>query len=204
MPDERGDSGMLFRYDGPSMWPTFQEGDILEVEKAPAGALRRGDCIVYRRPGDEAAAVHRIVRLKGGIRTRGDNRPAEDDEPVSDAWILGRVQARVRYGQEAVVRGGAAGIWAGRFYRRAGRIDPNRTGRGGAAARLVQSTLGRAFPLCARRAGPVSLRVDGDGTGRYLAVGKRRVGTYNDKGQAWSIAWPWNLLLEPRLLPPPQ
>jgi len=202
-PDNSSGENTYFRYDGTSMWPFFQKDDLLVVRKVPLEQLRPGDCIVYRKTGEENHIIHRIIAVKPEIRTRGDARPVEDDQPVAPAWIMGRVEARIRYGHSTRVPGGVAGVWAGRFYRYAGRLEPSRESKGGRIAGFIQRFLGRISAPWLRR-GRVASFNSADGKLNYLVLGKRTVGVYNEQGQAWSIAWPCSLLIDPGLLPRPR
>jgi signal peptidase I len=202
MPDNSTGEKIYFRYDGTSMWPFFQRGDLLVVRQVLPEDLRPGDCIVYRKTGGEENIIHRIIAVKPELRTRGDARPV-DDEPVAPAWIAGRVEGRIRYGHSTPVPGGVAGVWAGRFYRYAGRLESSRESKGGRIARFIQRFLGQISAPWLRR-GRVASFNSADGKLNYLVLGKRTVGVYNEQGQAWSIAWPLCLLIDPGRLPPPR
>lgn len=67
--------------DGPSMEPTYDDGDLVLARQQPSYEV--GDVITYDAPVDrQFNVIHRIVeRVDGGYRTQGDNR----DEP--DGWI---------------------------------------------------------------------------------------------------------------------
>ena len=200
MPEEVGGT-RLFRYAGRSMWPCFQEGDLLVVHRLPVGELRRGDCIVYRRPGEEADTVHRIVTLRPALWTRGDAWSERDDEPVTPESILGRVQERVRFGVSKPVAGGRAGRWLRLFYRYAGRLDPAREAKGGRLARLARNGSSCLLAFLSMRPHVVSYRTGkGDGL-YYLVFGKRIVGKWNERERRYDLAWPYTLLLGPKLLP---
>ena len=188
----------MVRYRGRSMWPLFQEGDLLEIEKAPVGELRPGDCLVYRKGG--GTVIHRLVSVRPELRTRGDARPEADDEPVLPTWIMGRVVGRIRYGRLTLVTGGMMGVCAGMFYRRAGRLDPNRHAKGGSVARSIRRCLGRMtlyFIRHRRYANHLAAE-------HYLTIGRRVVGFYDMNAGAWRFPWPWSLLIDPELLHPPR
>jgi len=85
---------------GHSMRPAFRQGDVLALEPAPPGSIRRGQVIVFRAPDRDPDdwVVHRVVRMAGSgperrIVTRGDNASC-DDEAVSPEWIVGWVIGR--------------------------------------------------------------------------------------------------------------
>jgi hypothetical protein len=188
----------IVRYRGRSMWPLFQEGDLLEIEEASTGELRRGDCLVYRK-GSGGIVVHRLVSVRPELRTRGDAWPDVDDEPVLPAWIMGRVAGRIRFGRCTMVAGGLRGVWAGRFYRVAGRLDPARNARGGSVARAIRSCLGRMTAYFVRQKSYASTPA----AGHFLTVGRRIVGFYDTHDGAWRLPWPWSLLIDPERLHPP-
>lgn len=221
----------LFRYRGSSMWPLFQDGDLLATAKVPVSDLRRGDCVVYRKPcaeptpseagmaadaleagrvpdagradmrGQRASTIHRIVSTKPEIRTQGDARPAQDDDPVAPEWILGKVETRIRCGKSSRVWGGLLGQLSARAYRLAGRLEPTRKSRGGRLARLIRSTMRPVTALWLRRVSVVRFRsADGSRT-QYLTVGTRAIAERNDEELKWFVRWPWSLLFDPDALP---
>jgi signal peptidase I len=91
---------------GSSMVPAIFPGDILLVERDPAGRLSPGHIVLASRGGRFYA--HRVVKLTalGGpprVITRGDALP-ENDPPFLDDEVLGRVTALVR-GQKQIELG---------------------------------------------------------------------------------------------------
>jgi len=192
----------FFRYTGSSMWPVFQTGDLLVVKRVLQDQLRPGDCIVFRKVGGENYIIHRIVGVKSEIRTRGDARPVGDDEPVFPVWIMGRVEGRIRCGHLNRISGGRRGVWEGRFYRYAGRLEPSREAKGGRIAKCIQQFLGRLSTRWVCRASVLNLPSEEGHKLSYLVWGKRVVGLRFGQGQAWSILWPYCLLIDPQRLPP--
>ena len=201
MPEYSAGEEILFGYRGGSMWPLFQNGDVVVVKRVPLEQLRAGDCIAFRRPGQEQTTIHRIHRLKPDIRTRGDARPAADDEPVDPSWIEGRAEARIRYGHPTRLLGGLVGRWAGMFYSQVGKLNPSLGTRGGRAARQIQRLLRPAARLRLHRARVASFAVSDDRRRDYLIVGGRVVGAWDERGSAWLVAWPCRLCIDPALLP---
>ena len=221
----------LFRYRGSSMWPLFQDGDLLATRKVAPGSLRRGDCVVYRKPeagltasetgiatnalkagsvpdagrvgnqGQRASTIHRIVSTVPEIRTQGDARPVQDDDPVAPEWILGRVETRIRCGRSSRVWGGMLGQWSARMYRLAGRLEPSRDSRGGRLARLMRSTLRPLTVLWLRRVRVVRFRSADGSSIQYLTVGTRAIAERNEQERKWFVRWPWSLLFDPCSLP---
>jgi hypothetical protein len=182
------------------MWPCFQPGDLLVAERIPFKQLRLGDCIIYRKTGEVDYIVHRIVLVKPALRTRGDARRVADDDPVLPAWIRGRVKARLRHGRMTRVSGGLTGVWAGRFYRYAGRIEPSRNSKGGKLARLLQTILGPISAIWMRRTSNVNCILKIGCTSNTLTVGNRVVAVYDERVMDWSIVWPYSLWIHARSL----
>jgi len=200
---ERGEP-ILFRYGGRSMWPCFQAGDILAVRRVPADELRRGDCIVFRDRTGENRVIHRIVSIRPDIRTRGDNRPIADDEPVHPGTIEGRVVERVRFGGTARVAGGVLGRLAGRAWRWAALLDPERDARGGELARRLRRLAGRWRRLVpGRKLRLVRFTSGANATAHYLLRGRGIVGCFDRHRRRWSVVWPASLCIDPDDLPLP-
>lgn len=77
------------RVTGGSMGPWIRSGDVVELEPALPGGVRRGEVLVFERNGKLIA--HRAVRrTTSGWITRGDALDAPD-ALVSDAAVVGRV-----------------------------------------------------------------------------------------------------------------
>jgi len=90
-----GGLSIRFRAAGGSMYPAILDGDVLTVSPVEAGAIARGDVLLYRQ-GDRILA-HRVVDVTvrdGELRfdLRGDAN-GERDEPVAAAQVIGRVDA---------------------------------------------------------------------------------------------------------------
>jgi signal peptidase I len=84
-------SAVRIRVTGRSMEPFLASGDVLTIEPLGTARIRVGDVVLFRRAGSAAHAVHRVVRVFGGIQTRGDAFRLAD-EPVPDSEVLGRVR----------------------------------------------------------------------------------------------------------------
>ena len=59
----------FLRYRGRSMWPIFQDGDLLEVEPVEWQELRVGDCITYHSGDDKTLITHRIIAVRARFHT---------------------------------------------------------------------------------------------------------------------------------------
>jgi len=187
----------IFRYKGNSMWPLFQDGDLLVIEQLQVGQLQPGDCIVYQKTGEERYTVHRIIQIRPEIRTRGDNQSVADNEPVSHNWILGRVESRIRFGNKRRIMGGKKGAWIGRVYRFVGKLDPSDNSRGGKISKLFQRVFGRITAVLFLKARIAAFR-SADGRQKYyILVGNCLMGEYDEEKMLWFIPWPYNLVIDP-------
>lgn len=184
----------MFLYRGLSMWPSFQEGDLLEVAPVPLKNVRVGDCVLLHDT-DGRHLVHRVISLQGGLSTRGDAMPRADRYGETPPELVGKVVARYRLGQRSVVAGGLAGRLAGFSLRYAGRIDPARAGRGGRVARGIRRCcvpLTKHF-LAQGETKRVMLAADAESAILYLggkAVAQRR-GAHDE----WQVYWPWRVFV---------
>ena len=82
------------------MCPTIRDGEAVTVEPVRAGAVKRGDILLYR--AERGVIAHRVVRIEGEqspvFTLRGDASET-CDEPIEAAQILGRVVAVERGGR---------------------------------------------------------------------------------------------------------
>ncbi|GAB6286522.1 MAG: hypothetical protein STSR0009_27230 [Methanoregula sp.] len=97
-------------YTGPSMNPTLQAPDLLDVvpygERTPAV----GDVICFPRPGDDQIIVHRVTGISAsGIRTRGDNTNRADPWLVEQDRVIGMVTGATRGTRVRKIAGGTSG-----------------------------------------------------------------------------------------------
>lgn len=178
----------MFVYLGRSMWPYFQEGDLLEFQPCPVQDIKTGDCVVFTSNGRNV--THRVISTGASLSTRGDAHCERDKEVVDANRFLGKVVRRYRHGAPLTVIGGIAGSIAGKFYYYAGRIDPSRNTRGGQIARII-----RAFSMTLLK--PVWARgrcsqfvISEDETVTFWTIGNQVFGRKYNKGQEWHIPWP--------------
>ena len=90
--------------DGPSMKPTYQEGDLV-VARAKASYLV-GDVVAYQPDiGQRFPVIHRIVGMEseGRYITQGDNRAQPDGWLATDANIFGAAWLHIPYGGRVIV-----------------------------------------------------------------------------------------------------
>ena len=103
---------------GSSMLPFLRDGDVVELEPAPAP--RPGDMVLRTDPPGAAEhyVLHRIVRMEGGAAffIRGDAQ-AYCEGPFTPDAVLGRVSTVRRNGRARAVD---RGVWraAGWVWRR--------------------------------------------------------------------------------------
>ncbi|HKP86533.1 MAG TPA: signal peptidase I [Blastocatellia bacterium] len=91
-----------FRAGGRSMHPTIKDGEMITVEPARAGEIKRGDIVLYRlKRGVIAHRVIGIEKAEGAHRRfilRGDSC-STSDAPVEEEKVLGRVISVEREGR---------------------------------------------------------------------------------------------------------
>jgi hypothetical protein len=185
---------MIYAYHGRSMWPTFQEGDLLIVEQVDPSQLRRGDCIVFRTAPNVSATIHRIVKMHPHICSRGDSHAHLDDEPIAPESVFGCVRALMRNGGQRGVRGGWLGLLGGRIAYYAGLLDPYNNSRGGRLARLLARLCGLVTRLWLRRAKTVVVSGT-SGSTRYLILGQKSIARWDDDCGGWVVPWPRSLYM---------
>lgn len=187
-------------YVGASMHPTFRDLDLLGVRKEPA--VRVGDVIAFRLPGDGRTVVHRVTGVADGCYvTRGDGNRRADPAPVPPCAVLGLVATRTRNGREHTVLRGPVGL-AVATARRAAHFASQGVGAvvlrsaRAAAERLVAPRTTRLFRLdlvaVARPEGTAYLVRH-----RGRVIGVRGAGT----GQ-WRLTWPYALFVDPDRVQP--
>jgi hypothetical protein len=192
----------FFSYQGRSMWPVFQEGDLLEVHPVAFEELRVGDCITYRLQNCGTLVTHRVSAIHGeNLVTRGDAFPWPDKLSVNASQLIGRVCGRFRMGSLKQVRGGMNGRLSGGFYHYAGRIDPQRDARGGRAARRLRESL-RWLAAGLYRRGAVREFADVGRVNKcYWHVGQYPWASFDHTCNRWLVPWPQSLLIDPNRLP---
>lgn len=201
-----GTEGRFFAaYVGPSMSPTLQEPEILEIVPYGNQPLRVGDVVFFRSPGAHQTVVHRITRLTPkGIVTRGDNNRRDDGFVLQPKDIQGRVVAARRGLKYRLVAGGWRGRLIVRWLPWKGHLD-----RG--ASYLLHSfyhALAQRGSLTALI--PLGLRprvvIFQNKTAKRpcLLLGRRIIGRYDDRRQQWQINRPFRLIVNEKKLPKPK
>lgn len=185
----------LLRYQGRSMWPCFQEGDLLEIVPIAIANIRIGDCVAFRVDSKQTIA-HRVVTVQGSLITRGDALPTVDNETIQPKHFLGKVVYVYRLGRSIRIWGGIIGRIAGRFYRYAGRIDPHSTSRGGMLARKIHSLSTPCLRACRVTGEARTLKRTGTPDMAIWKFGGITVGRQDPLTHEWSATWPWNIILQ--------
>lgn len=186
-------------YRGKSMWPCFQDDDLLELTPLAVDLLQSGDCISFFSDGGATIVTHRICSLRGGLHTRGDAHPDKDDYLVEPDLVIGKVVGCNRLGRHRTISGGWRGRLLAVFYHYAGRVDPERASRGGSLARNIRALLQWPAKPLYRRGGTKSFPSEDGKLTEYWLINGRAL--CSRKGLNWHIPWPWSLLLDESKLP---
>lgn len=184
-----------FRYIGRSMWPCFQEGDLLEIEPIVIDRARVGDCLLFTDP-DGQLVVHRLTAKHSGLRTRGDFSAEPDAFEVLPKDIRGRVICRYRLEQRSRVAGGRLGLLAGKFYRFAGRIDPDRASRGGQLARAILRCSSCLLKPVWNSGKVRTLHIQGKQSIVVWQLWGNQIGHQNPSNGRWQVRWPWRVFVK--------
>jgi len=103
-----------FFYHGMSMAPTFQPGQILQVN-TNVGRICKGDVIVFRNRAAEDYIVHRVVAIKSNqFITRGDHNLCKDRQPIDSDQIVGKVESVRSEKKPYKVHSGPRGLFRSR------------------------------------------------------------------------------------------
>jgi len=98
-------SHIMFKARGHSMYPSIQDGDVLDIEAVGVSYLKIGDIAFFRSSGNRPT-VHRLIgrRMLDGRMTlimRGDSADSED-APVRAEEVLGRI-IRIQRGEKTII-----------------------------------------------------------------------------------------------------
>jgi hypothetical protein len=189
-------------YVGPSMSPTLQEPEILEIIPYGNRPLQVGDVVFFRSPGKQQTIVHRIVHLTSeGIVTRGDNNRRDDAFVLQPMDIKGRVVAARQGRKIRTITGGGRGRLIGRSIPWKRLLDRN-------LSYLLHSFYHALAPWrFLTTLLPVGLRpkivvFQNKGIGRpCILLGRRIIGRYDDGRQQWQIRRPFRLIVDVHNLP---
>lgn len=199
------DEEVLFQFHGRSMWPLLRPGDLVVVRPVEVSQLRVGDCIAFQTQRDTSvpAVVHRVCELMPKIRTKGDHRPARDDDPVEPQDIAGRVIGRIRFGRRREIAGG----WRGRVMALAlqalARLDPDRPALLGRCARVLRRIVSIFATQYTTGATQAQFRTESGSLQKRMIVRGAVVAAYDDAHGSWRVEWPYSLWVDSRCLPAP-
>jgi hypothetical protein len=198
------DDTSLVAYQGPSMYPTLREPDLMEVVGYKDRAIRAGDVVLFRQRATGRQVVHRVVAVtRDGLRTRGDNNSLEDCPRVAFDHVVGQVVGAWRGARHRRIAGGVFGglygVWAGRVHR-GDRWLADRF-RWLYRALSYRGWLVRMLPASWRPT-VVWFRVDEVRLPRVIWRG-RDIAHYERKWQRWHIERPYRFLINERELPVP-
>jgi hypothetical protein len=189
-------------YTGPSMNPTCQEPDLLEIIPYGDGPVRRGDIIWFRPHGSSYSVVHRVIRItSGGIRTRGDNNTESDPYLVQLSDINGKVISAWHGRHLRRIAGGWRGyfIQYGIRFRRFIRKMIAKVLRK-LYYRIAKAGIFRRLLLPRLRPHVVAFRTKHQ-TYFKLMIGRRVVGRCNRRLGMWRIRYPFHLFVDESTLP---
>ncbi len=102
-----GGTGVRFRAEGDSMYPTIRTGELITVVPVNIERICRGDILLVRRT--DRTVAHRVVSVATGrdgkpvLSVQGD-RASVPDPPISTDSVLGLVQSVERGGREVALR----------------------------------------------------------------------------------------------------
>jgi signal peptidase len=190
---------------GPSMNPTLNAQDLLEIEPYHNKYPQVGDVILFQPPGHDHYVVHRIHYMSSdGIQTRGDNNCNIDPGLLKTEDIYGRVIARQQGNSCRKIAHGFLGNWVGR-YCHARRLLLNQAVKYlGPVYRSLCSS-GFLHWLVPVRFKPQVAAFRSDANESYkILLGSRIIGSYDESLLQWQIRRPYRLFVDESTLPKPQ
>jgi signal peptidase I len=106
---------IFFIYNGPSMAPLFNPGDILCAQSLVLGDIQAGDVVIVRwrsERNETFCIVHRVISIRQDyLVTQGDNNPNLDEQVVTNDNLVGLVTSFGRQNHVYPIRGGRLGIF---------------------------------------------------------------------------------------------
>jgi signal peptidase I len=77
---------------GSSMAPTIKVGATVSYEEVPFSELQVNDIIVFKRPGDNALILARIIHVwPEGLETKGDSKPDPYPYNITATEYVGKI-----------------------------------------------------------------------------------------------------------------
>jgi SynChlorMet cassette protein ScmC len=188
-------------YSGPSMNPTLQAPDLLEVEPCAGRVPVVGDVICFYAPEKDKNIVHRIIGSSGtGLITRGDNNPAADPEPVTPDLLIGKVVAAWRKNEPRPIANGGKG-WCVHMWLRVRKAIWTRTAwiiRLGRPLLVLTRALPNVLP--GRYRPRVVLYTDRHTNILRLFFGSSVAGEFSEHN-GWKVRYPFRLMVNEKTLP---
>jgi hypothetical protein len=184
------------------MRPVLRTSDNLCVVPYRGQRIRRGDVVVFRRPGGGGWMAHRVVDARSGtLKTRGDNNVSVDPWRVSRRELAGLVVRAERGSRRIRVRGGFAGR-AQSLLLRPYPLTREGLRRLFRPVYLRLAATGILRPCLPRRLRPrvVAYR-RGSGTELRLLLGNLPAGVRPAGRRRWIIRPPFRLFVDEELLP---
>ena len=189
---------------GPSMNPTLNGQDLLEIKPYGEKDPKPGDIILFRSPQNDNFVVHRIIRTSSrGILTRGDNNSLTDPWLLQPGDAYGKVIAAHRGEASRKITSGFMGRLTGLFCR---------------LRRLILLLLTKILrpvyrSFCSggnlHRLNPVRLQPrvasfkSGPNTCHQLLLGSSIIGSYDTSHLRWRIKRPYRVFIDELSLPTP-
>lgn len=192
----------FYGHAGPSMNPTLNREDLLEVAPYAEYFPEVGDVILYRAPDNDSLIVHRIVSIKPeGYVAKGDNCSDRDPWLVKQEDILGHVIAAHRGTKRRLISCGYWGKLAGNFCHAKRRVT-------NLLVKLLRpvyrslSTGGILHWLTPVRISPQVATFQSDTIASHkLLLGKQVVGFYDHNRLQWEIKRPYRIVVDESSLP---
>jgi hypothetical protein len=195
-------TGYEINYAGPSMNPTFRDGDRLWVIPYGKRRIRSGDVIVFCPPADACHVVHRVIAVSpSGMKTRGDNNHFMDPWILRSEDIFGRVVSAGRAKSRVRISGGARGRLSARLLRIAKQADAMisamlrpiylRIAKSGIIIRLVSQRV-KPRVVCFKQPKGIEMQ---------LLLGRRVIGRRLPGQALWQIRRPFRLFVDEAALP---
>ena len=174
---------------------------ILETSSEPELLIENGiakaDVLKNKKlQNNKRTVVHRVVAVGGELTTRGDSLPTVDNETIKPRQFIGKVVRIYRLGRSISTWGGIVGRVAGTFYHYAGRVDPQRTSRGGKLAMRIRSLITPCLRVCHSTGRTRVLKRAEEPDMTIWKFGNIAVGRKDPLTREWLITWPWNIILQ--------
>jgi len=190
---------------GPSMNPTLNKEDLLEVAPYRKDVPKVGDVILFQTPANDMTIVHRIVHIKPeGYVTRGDNCSDRDPWLVARKNIHGQIIAAHRGSKRRLISNGYWGKLTGIFCHLKRRVSNLLVRFLGPVYRSL-STGGYLHWLIPVRLTPQVATFQSDTNASHkLLLGRRIIGSYDESLLQWQIRRPFRLFVNEASLPKPR